>query len=134
MRTKEPMPIAEALPDRSPKLDPRLENVDRLAMRWAAGEREHRSLHPLEAIRLLHDGAVLGGGPIPTPDDLVLFDRCLNMCSARERLVIQVWYCTWATAEQKAKQLGVSRATLYNEWKSTLSYFRGWLRGHGLDI
>lgn len=127
-------PAAELLPDRSPKLDPRLESVDRLAGRWALGEREHRSLHPLEAIRLLHDGAVLGGGPIPTPDDVLLFERCLHECASRERLVIQLWYCTYATAEHKAKQIGVSRATLYVEWKNALSYVRGWLRGQGLDI
>lgn len=119
---------------RAPSLDDELLPVNSLAVRWASGERPHGSLHPLEAIRLLHDGAVLGGGSIPTPDDLLKFDECFMQSSPRDRSVISVWYKTGGSSDQKARRLGISRATLYVEWKRTLSYFRGWLRAHGIDI
>lgn len=119
---------------RAPSLDPELEDVDKLAGRWASGERPSGSLHPLEAIRMLHDGAVLGGGQIPTPEDVLKFDECYVQSSPKDRSVIAVWYQTGGSSEQKAKRLGISRATLYVEWKRTLSYFRGWLRAHGVDI
>jgi hypothetical protein len=120
--------------ERAPKLEPRLEPVNRLAMRWASGERPRGSLHPLEAIRLLHDGAVLGGGQIPTPEDIMKFDECFMGSCSQDKAVISVWYKSGGTAEQKAKRLGISRAGLYIEWGRTLSYFRGWLRAHGIDI
>ena len=129
--------MAELAPraSRAPALDAQLEGIDRLAARWAAGERSGgKTLHPLEAIRLLHDGAVLGGGSIPTPDDILKFDECYLQSSAKDQGVISVWYKSGGSAEQKAKRLGISRATLYVEWKRTLSYFRGWLRAHGIDI
>jgi hypothetical protein len=121
-------------PSRAPKIDPRLEAVDRLAIRWASGERPTQALHPLEAIRLLHDGATLGGGPIPTPDDIMKFDECFMASPQRHRALITVWYRSSGSAKQKAAKLGVSRASLYIEWGHTLSYFRGWLRGAGIDI
>lgn len=122
-------------PSRAPAIDEELEGIDQLAQRWSCGEREPQAMHPLEAIRLLHDGAVLGGsGPIPTPDDLLKFDECFLQSSQREKSVINIWYTTSGSADQKAKRLGISRASLYVEWKRTLSYFRGWLRAHGLDI
>lgn len=120
--------------DRTSKLDPQLETVNRLAVRWASGERSvGATLHPLEAIRLLHDGAILGGGPIPTPDDIMKFDECFMQSSGQDKAVINVWYCTGGSAEQKAARLGIGRASLYIEWGRTLSYFRGWLRAHGID-
>lgn len=120
--------------DDSRRLDDQLQGVNSLAIRWARGERTSVPLHPLEAIRLLHDGAVLGGGPIPTPDDIMAFDRCFNEGSPRDRAIIRVWYQSGGSAAQKASRLGISRAAIYTEWKSTLSYFRGWLRAHGIDI
>lgn len=120
--------------ERAPKLDPRLESVNRLAVRWSAGERPGGSLHPLEAIRLLHDGAVLGGGPIATPEDIMKFDECFIGSCSQDRAIIRVWYMSGGSADQKARRLGISRATLYTEWGRTLSYFRGWLRAHGIDI
>jgi hypothetical protein len=129
------MAIQDAVRNRAPTLDADLESVDNLAQRWSCGERPPHSMHPLERIQLLHDGAVLGGsGPIPTPDDLLKFDACFIQSSMRDRSIITVWYTTGGSAEQKAKRLGISRATLYVEWKRTLSYFRGWLRAHGIDI
>lgn len=128
------MAVQEVARSRAPALDSELEPVDRLAGRWASGDRPTGSLHPLEAIRLLHDGAVLGGGHIPTPDDVLKFDECYMQSSVRDRSLITVWYTTGGSSEQKAKRLGISRATLYVEWKRTLSYFRGWLSAHGIDI
>jgi hypothetical protein len=124
-----------ARPGRAPSLDPELEDVDKLAGRWASGDRSSgATLHPLEAIRLLHDGAVLGGGQIPTPEDVLKFDECYMQSSSKDRSLIAVWYQTGGSSEQKARRLGISRSTLYVEWKRTLSYFRGWLRAHGIDI
>ena len=115
------------------RLDPQLAPIDRLASRWACGDREHGSLHPLEAIRLLHDGAVLGGGPIPSSIDLLKFDECFIASAPRDQAIIVVWYRSGGSSEQKAKRLGISRASLYIEWGRTLCYFRGWLRAHGID-
>jgi hypothetical protein len=120
--------------DRAPKLDPQLYPVDALANRWSSGERHKGSLHPLEAIRLLHDGAVLGGGAIPTPEDIMKFDQCFTESTPHDRSIISVWYKSGGSVQQKASRLGISRANLYIEWGRTLSYFRGWLRAHGLDI
>jgi hypothetical protein len=119
---------------RAPALDARLIGVDRLATRWAKDEQGTRKLHPLEAIRLLHDGAVLGGGPIPTPADIIKFDDCHRQSPPHDRAVIHIWYRTHAVAQVKADRLGVSRASLYIEWKNSLAYYRGWLRANGLDI
>lgn len=120
------------LAEKPATLDPSLVKVDALASRWARGERESSPLHPLEAIRLLHDGAVLGGGRIPTPDDILKFDQCLNE-SPPNRWIIVLWYQTGGSVKQKAKRIGISRAQLYIEWRNTLSYIRGWLHAHGID-
>jgi hypothetical protein len=128
--------VAEESPRiaRPPKLDPQLEPVDALAIRWARGERPRQALHPLEAIRLLHDGATLGGGPIPTPEDIMKFDECFVQASAQDKAIIHVWYRVGGSVQQRADRLRISRGTLYIEWGRTLSYFRGWLRAHSLDI
>ena len=126
---------ADTVPlSRAPRLSPELESVDRLAVRWASGDRSSGSLHPLEAIRLMRDGATFGGGKIPTPEDIMKFDQCFIGSSGRDKAIISVWYRTGGSADQKAKRLGISRASLYIEWGRTLSYFRGWLRAHAIDI
>lgn len=121
----------------APTSDSKLDEVDYLARRWASGEGavdDRRGMHPLETIRLLHDGAVMGGGPIGVPPDIELFDECFRQAAGNHKAVIRVWYGNNWTVEAKAKRLGVSRATLYREWGRTLSHFQGWLRAHGLDI
>lgn len=132
--------VAEAqallLERRSPSrsLDTYLEAVDRLAVKWAQEEHPRPRMHPLEAIRLLHDGAILGGGPIATPDDIRLFDECYRAASQFDQAIVSVWYRNNMPVQLKAERVGISRAQLYNEWKRTLSYFRGWLRSKGLEV
>lgn len=114
-----------------------LSAVDHLARRWASGEGasgERGGMHPLETIRLLHDGAVLGAGPVGVPADIALFDECYRQADGYQQGVISIWYGNNWTVDIKAARLGVSRATLYRVWSDTLSSFRGWLKAHGLEI
>lgn len=117
------------------QIDTALRKVDDLADRWAKyGDDRGKRMHPLEAIQLMHDGAILGGGHIPMPDDIAAFDACFSAAPDRDRAVITVWYEQAGSAKQKAKRLGISRSQIYVELKVTLSHFRGWVRAKGIDI
>jgi hypothetical protein len=119
---------------RSTKLDSELQNVNSLAERYYRNVREVAKLHPLELMRLLHDGAVLGGLIGEMPDDQVAFDQVRATAPRRERGTMDDWYQMGGSAAQKAKRRGVSRATLYLHWKSALGYFRGRLYEKGVKV
>lgn len=132
------MSIAVNLPieveQRSTKLDSELCGVNTLAERYYRSVREAAKLHPLELMRLLHDGAVLGGVMNSMTDDEVAFDQIRATAPKRERGTLDDWYQTGGSAAQKAKRRGVSRATLYLHWKSALGYFRGRLHEKGFKV
>jgi hypothetical protein len=119
-----------------------LRPIDELAVRyyrhaWDSGG----TVHPLERLRQLHDGAVMGGVIAPMPDDELLFDHVrakMGISEApgiiRNRCVLDVWYGTGGSSQQKAKRLHVGRTTLYTYWQGALSYMRGRLNERGLRI
>ena len=128
------MRLAPEIENRTAAPDPRLKLVDQLADRWSRLGFEGGRLHPLEAMRLMHDGAVLGGTSAPMADDVLAFDQEYAKAPTREKLVIDVWYCSGGSALQKAHRMHISRATLYLEWKAALSYMRGRLHGRGIAV
>lgn len=116
------------------RLNAELRGVDELASRYYRGQSPGGPLHPLEAMRLMHDGAVLGSSPQSMSDAELAFDQIRATAPDRERLTMDCWYSTGGSAAQKAKRLSISRATLYLHWKTALGYFRGRLHGKGVSI
>jgi len=128
------MTIASEIEQRNTRLDSELRGVDGLAERYYRGQFRSGPLHPLEAMRLMHDGAVLGSSPQSMSDAELAFDQIRATAPDRERLTMDCWYSTGGSAAQKAKRLSISRATLYLHWKTALGYFRGRLHEKGLAI
>jgi hypothetical protein len=123
----------------SASLDPVLVPTDNLLKRWAAEERLTGSLHPLEAIRLLHDGAVLGGGDTRVPPEIQILDQLVREMekhpdSRETAAFVKVWYGDRAPVYLKAQRLGISRTTIYTELKGHLQYVRGRLHGRGVKV
>jgi hypothetical protein len=119
---------------RGVRLDAELRGVDELATRYYRGQISKGALHPLEAMRLMHDGAVLGGKTPLMPDDELAFDQIYATAPKRERATMDCWYRQGGSAKQKAQRLRISRASLYLLWKTALSYFRGRLHAKGIDV
>lgn len=129
------MNLAAETVQRTIRLDVELHGIDQLASRYYRAQFDGGRLHPLEAIRLLHDGAVLGrGAEVSMRDDELAFDQVRATAPQREKLTLDCWYTTGGSAAQKAKRLNVSRATLYLHWKAALGYFRGRLHEKGLKV
>lgn len=115
------------------KLPDDLQPTNSLAERWARADREKRPLHPLEAMRLMHDGAVLGGSE-QWGEDIELFDRVVCEAPRFEKAFIGTWYCRPSPVQLKADHLGISRTTIYVRWREVLQYCRGQLHARGLKI
>lgn len=128
------MTIPIEVEQRTIRLDRELRGVDDLATRYYRAQFSGGPLHPLEAMRLMHDGAVLGGNSSMLADDEVAFDQVRATAPKRERLTLDCWYTTGGSAAQKAKRLSISRATLYLHWRSALGYFRGRLHEKGIKV
>lgn len=119
---------------RETRLESGLRGTDALADRYYRRQLTSGTLHPLEAMRLMHDGAVLGGSTAPMPDDELAFDQIYATAPTREKATMDCWYKGGGSVQQKAKRLGMSRASLYLLWKTALSYFRGRLHAKGIDV
>ncbi len=104
-----------------------LERVDRLLDRWGSYDRhgEPKPLHPLEAIRMLHDGAVLGGGSGQEPEWIEVVDSIVIAAPRDVNALLKVWYATGTPVSVKAQRLGISRAAIYVHWKGALRYVQG---------
>jgi hypothetical protein len=120
----------------SATLDPDLQPVDQLLDAWARDARQGQGggMHPLERLRLLHDGVVLGGEQLSNDEILILVDRVYLDSPPRTKALLDVWYKSSSPAQVKAHRLGISRAALYTHWRATLWFFRGALRSRGLCI
>ena len=116
------------------ELDQEIKPIDNLAVRYYQFSHDRAPMHPLERLRLLHDGAVLGGAPLDMPNDLLAFDQIFARAPQFTKAVMDVWYKSPAPANVKASRLHISRAALYMHWKSSLWYFRGGLHARGLTI
>lgn len=120
----------------APKLDVSLIETDNLLKRWAAGERMGGGggLHPLEAIRLLHDGAVLGGSDAPTSEEIMILDEIISTGPKETKAFLDVWYRNGSPVYLKAQRLGISRTVIYTKHKEQLQYIRGRLHGRGVSV
>jgi hypothetical protein len=120
----------------APKLDVSLIETDNLLRRWAAGERlgGGGGLHPLEAIRLLHDGAVLGGSDAPAAEEIMILDEIISTGPVETKAFIKTWYCNSSPVYLKAQRLGISRTVIYTKHKEHLQYVRGRLHGRGVKV
>ena len=119
------------------QLVPELRATDELAIRYYRLRGRYGNgggMHPLEKIRLLHDGAVFGGGEIPLPQDVMLFDEVYSKATKFTKLFMDSWYASNDPAEVKARRLGISRSSFYSEWKAQLWYFNGALTTKGLTL
>lgn len=118
----------------APRLDDKLIETDALLRKWADMERERSPLHPLEKIRLLRDGAVLGGGDAPVPEEIMILDEILSSSPKETRAFVIVWYCDRSPVIIKANRLGISRAQIYIDLKENLQYIRGRLHERGVRV
>lgn len=120
----------------APKLDVSLIETDNLLKRWAAGERlgGGGGLHPLEAIRLLHDGAVLGGSDAPESEEIFILDEIITTGPVDTKAFVNVWYRNGSPVYLKAQRLGIARSTIYTKHKEHLQYIRGRLHGRGVRV
>jgi hypothetical protein len=112
-----------------------LVKTDKICDRWA---RERRS--PRDSVKctlhnmvLKKEGVVLEG-PHEMSDESLLVDRIFLTSPRKTQAILVVWYDDGRPVPQKAKKLGISRATLYSQWKEVLSYVRGRLHGFGVDV
>jgi hypothetical protein len=106
-----------------------------LIKRWAYGERERgHTLHPLEAIRLLHDGAVFGGSDAPEPAEIEICAQVIKTSPESTQYFIKLWYQDGSPVHIKAARLGIHRSTIYIELKGHLQYIRGRLHGRGVMV
>ena len=121
-------------PETRNTLDEAVHFVDALLDRFVRTTGRARSLHPLEAIRLMHDGAVLGGGSAPLPADLALLDKVIAEAFPDTRALIDIWYRDTSSVQEKADRLGISRTDIYKVWKQHLGYIAGALRTYGAQL
>lgn len=130
------MSTATATERYAPRLDDSLIGTDALLRRWAQDEivGQRSGLHPLEAIRLLHDGAVLGGSDAPIPAEIGILDEIIRTGPADTRAFVDVWYRDRAPVYLKAQRLGIARSTIYEKHKQHLQYIRGRLHGRGVKV
>lgn len=104
--------------------------VNSLLERWGRGTRvvEGGGMHPLERMRLLHDGATLGGGG---GDDewLYIIDAEVSHAPGDVRSLIVVWYTLRVPLGVKMQRLGYQKTTIYVKRNEALRYMQGALRG-----
>lgn len=114
-----------------PTLAQALHHVNALLERfYRCMRRSGQRLHPLETIRLMHDGAVMGGYDA-LPDDLVVLDRVISEAYIDTQLFLDAWYGNEDPVYLKAERLSLSRSAIYELWKQHLGYIAGALRARG---
>lgn len=107
------------------QLNPELAAVDRVLIKWGRYERDNtRQMHPLERIRMMHDGAVFSGAA-PEPQWVEIVDTVVRKAPSHVSSVIVIWYTQPDPVTVKASRLGMGRSTLYNYWNNALRYVQG---------
>lgn len=112
-----------------------LRSTDKLCDQWS---RERRDTPPaikctLHNMALLKAGVVLEG-PFEMSEASLMVDRIYLSSPIREKAILEVWYGHGGSSQQKAKKLGISRASIYTYWRNCLWYVRGRLHTFGLDF
>lgn len=119
----------------SVSLDTDLIGVDKLGKRWGKFGLQPGTLHPLEAIRKLREGAVLGGGSRDIPQDIAAWIDCHSAADRQISHLLTVWYCThWTSRQVVADRIGCSRATVYNRRTNALWYMKAALKAKGFSL
>lgn len=120
----------------APSMDVVLIPTHRLCEQWACneGDNERSPMHPLERMRLLHDGAVLGGGDVPQPVEVKILAEIISKAPTDVHAFVRMWYCDHSPVYIKADRLGISRTTIYAELKGHLQYLRGRLHERRVKV
>lgn len=129
--------VVESLDTGNPgqwRLDERLAGIDAVFRRLAKPE-SGVTLHALEKIRMLHDGAVLGMGQrmgLP-PDQAALVD-CLLSAPDYERGFVKVLYWLKGSNRWKVERLGIGHTKFNKARNEVLAYFRGQMHAKGFRV
>lgn len=117
-------------------IDWKLAGVDQVGKRWARSDAARPTLHPIERMRLLHEGQVMGGGGASgkLPGDVAAWIDCHAVAPPILKSVLTVWYCGPAPVHLKAARCGCSRATLYRRWSEALEWMQGEMKGKGFSV
>jgi hypothetical protein len=118
------------------ELQPELQATDRLLEIWGKDGRQGRggSMHPLEALRLIHDGVVLGA-EMTNDKVMIVVEETVLHSPVDVRAFLFEWYRRPPRPSHiVAKNLGISRTQLYEFRKQKVSYVRGALNSRGLRV
>lgn len=117
-------------------LDPGLQPTDRLLDIWAREDRPigGGGLHPLEVLKLLQDGQVLGPDNLTNDEVMIIVDQSVLKSPPEVREFLKVWYKNPAPVHIKAVRIGLSRTAIYTRWHAMLWYMRGTFREKGLAV
>lgn len=116
-------------------IDPKLAGVDRVGKRWARSDAARAQLHPIERMRLLHEGQVMGGSTfVGLPQDVAAWIDAHMAAPQEIKAVLTVWYCGPAPVYLKAQRCGCSRATLYRRWEKSLEHMRDEMKKAGHSV
>lgn len=120
----------------APAMDVVLIPTHRLCEQWAVNESDsdRSPMHPLEKMRLLHDGAVLGGGDAPEPVEVKILSQIISKAPTEVHAFVHMWFRDHAPVYVKADRLGISRTTIYADLKGHLQYLRGRLHERGVRV
>jgi hypothetical protein len=116
------------------KLDDRLAGIHEL-FEIVARPDGGVALHALERLRLLREGATLGGDPrlgLP-PSHAALLD-CIAESEAYERAFVKVLYWVRGAVAWKAAKLNLNKTKFYEERSRVLFDFRGAMRSKGYKL
>jgi hypothetical protein len=92
-------------------------------------------MHPLERMRLPMEGYDLAPEHIENGTIMVMVDKTVLAAPASTKRLLHLWYREYRLpSDVRASRLGISRATLYIEWKASLHCMRGALRTKGLQV
>jgi len=117
-------------------IDPKLAGIDRVGKRWGRSDAMRQQLHPIERMRLLHEGQVLGSGGDgdKLPGDVAAWIDAHMLAPKETQYLLKVWYCGPAPIFLKAQRCGCSRATLYRRWEQALVFMQAELKKAGHHV
>jgi hypothetical protein len=117
------------------KLDPELTATDALLDAWSRDGKFGigGGMHPLEVMRLLHEGEALSP-QLSNDEVMIIVDQTVLRSPPRVKAFVTNWYKSNAPAQVKAHRLGISRSALYVEWKAVLWFMRGCFRSKGISV
>lgn len=117
-------------------IDPVLQATDRLLDIWSRDDRGigGGGLHPLEAMRMLNDGQVLGPEQLTNDEVMIIVDQSILRSPVDVQAFLKIWYRNPSPVRIKAQRIGISPRTIYTRWNANLHYMRGMFRGRGLLV